>query len=325
MALTDHSDIYSALHEDGVNRLIDHLMRKRPTLFNYGTERIVRAASSPTSADRRLLCDFIEYDSEVLKRVDVPIPADADSPIMTEQNPLPVLGTDDLVALDYCIQVVEMAVDFAPTDLDLDTGDDVGLVLGPQQFAASVTVCAGLACPDDDEYDEILTQLQELRDRYGDELDDPDLRTELGLPIVPEPEALHCFCLRVSLVGSVELVERGAVSPVLVIEQSPRLVIDDLWLASLDEQKLSFPRGMTQSLECYLHSFVQLGLLPTLSATLEEVIPKTLEMEFIVFNLEATRMTVSLPTLDGVPNNPALEDDQFKLYVDVDLELVEEA
>lgn len=322
MPLTDNSDIYSALHEDGVNRMIDHLMRKRPSLFNYGTERLVDAATSRDAVKRRLLCDGIEYDPDVLKWVGEPIPADSDSPVMTEENPLPVFGTGGLVALDYCVQVADMSIDFAPTDVIIDDSDDVDRELGPQQFAASVTVCAGLACPDDDDFDEIRAELRELREQYGDRLDDDGLREELGLPIVPEPEAIHCFCLRVSVVGSVELVDRGVVSPILVIEQSPRLIVDDIRIDDLDGQGFSLPQGMAKSIECYLHSFIQLGLLPTLSTTLEEVIPKTLEMEFIVFNLEATRATVSLPTSGAIPNNPALEDDRFTMYVDVDLELV---
>ena len=321
MALTDHSNIYSALHEDGLNRLIDHLMRKRPSLFNYGTERLVDAAAGGR-VERRFLCASVDYAPEVLKRVGQPIPADADSPLMTEQGPLPVLGTDDLVALDYCVQVTEMELDFSPEG----DGDDGGPVvegegLGPQQFAASVVVCAGLACPDDDDFDAIADRLAELREAY-DDLDDPDRRAALGLPIVPEPETVHCFCLRVAVVGSVELVDRGAVSPVLVIEQSPHLVIDEIRIESFEDEKFSVPSGMAAGIECYLRSFVQLGLLPTLSRTLEEVIPKTLEMEFIVFDLEAARATVSLPTSEAVPNNPALEADEFRTYVDVDLEVV---
>ena len=323
MPLTDHSDIYSALHEDGIDRVIDHLMRKRPSLFNYGTERLVDAAASREKDDRRLLCDGIDHDPEVLKWVSDPIAADEDSPLMTEEDPLPVFGTDGLVALDFCVQVVDLDLDFSPSDVVIDGDDDVGR--GAQQFAASVTVCAGLACPDDDDLDEIRAELRDLRDRYGDRLNDDGLREELGLPIVPYPEAVHCFCLRATVVGSVELVDRGVVSPSLVIEQSPRLVVDDIVIDDLDGQDFSFPDGMERSIECYLHSFVQLGLLPTLSTTLEEVVPKTLEMEFVVFDLEATRATLSLPTSGAIPDNPALEDDRFKLYVDVDLEILEGA
>ena len=33
MALTDNCDLYGAVHEDGVNRIIRHIMRQRPSLL----------------------------------------------------------------------------------------------------------------------------------------------------------------------------------------------------------------------------------------------------------------------------------------------------
>ena len=44
MAHTDHSDVYGALHEEGINRVVTHLQHKRPSLFNYGTARVVAGA-----------------------------------------------------------------------------------------------------------------------------------------------------------------------------------------------------------------------------------------------------------------------------------------
>ena len=38
MALTDQSDIFASVTEDGLNRFAEHIMRKRPSLFNYGTQ-----------------------------------------------------------------------------------------------------------------------------------------------------------------------------------------------------------------------------------------------------------------------------------------------
>lgn len=314
MPFTDNSDIYSAIHEDGFNQIVLHAMRKRPSLFNYGTARLVDAAASREKGELGLLCGPVDYDDEVLKWTGEPIPADADSPVMTEQDPLPVLGTDGLVALDYCVQVAGMTVDFAPATVEDG--------LRPQGFAATLVVCAGLACPPDEEFDGITDRIGELRERYGDRLDDPGLRAELGLPIVPEPEEVHCFCLEVTVVGSVERVDRGPVSSLLTIEQSAKLVIDDVRIESTEGEGFSLPDGMERGIECYLHSFVQLGLLPALGTVLEEVVPKILEMEFLVFDLEATRTTISLPTSGSVPDNPSIEDDQLKTYVDVDLEVV---
>ena len=44
MAFTNNSDVYGAIREDGINRGIDHLKHKRPSLLNYGTARVVAGA-----------------------------------------------------------------------------------------------------------------------------------------------------------------------------------------------------------------------------------------------------------------------------------------
>lgn len=37
MAFTNHSGLFAAVHENGINATIGHLMRQRPSLFNYAT------------------------------------------------------------------------------------------------------------------------------------------------------------------------------------------------------------------------------------------------------------------------------------------------
>ena len=37
MAFTDRSDLFAAVHENGINATIGHLMWQRPSLFNYAT------------------------------------------------------------------------------------------------------------------------------------------------------------------------------------------------------------------------------------------------------------------------------------------------
>jgi hypothetical protein len=52
MAFTDHCDVFGAFHEDGFNRIIDHIRFQRPSMFNYATQAI---ADNPG-----LLCRPIE-------------------------------------------------------------------------------------------------------------------------------------------------------------------------------------------------------------------------------------------------------------------------
>ena len=52
MALTDHCDLFGAFHDDGFNRIVDHIRFQRPSMFNYATQAI---ADNPS-----LLCRPIE-------------------------------------------------------------------------------------------------------------------------------------------------------------------------------------------------------------------------------------------------------------------------
>ena len=40
MALTDHCDLFGAFHEEGFNRIVDHIRFQRPSMFNYATQAI---------------------------------------------------------------------------------------------------------------------------------------------------------------------------------------------------------------------------------------------------------------------------------------------
>ena len=59
MAFTDNCDLYAAVHDDGVNRVIRHLMRQRPSLFNYATADV--------AGNRELWCHKVDVTSDVVK------------------------------------------------------------------------------------------------------------------------------------------------------------------------------------------------------------------------------------------------------------------
>jgi hypothetical protein len=72
MAFTNHSGLFAAVHENGINATIGHLMRQRPSLFNYATLLFTQALSSQ-------FC--------------VPIaPPPGGGPLFTVEPQLPVLG-----------------------------------------------------------------------------------------------------------------------------------------------------------------------------------------------------------------------------------------
>ena len=93
MPFTDNSDIYFAIHDVGINRMVKHVMRKRPSLFNYGTSLFL---SNP-----RLLCEAIDVAPEVVS---------AGNPTIHVLDPLPVPGMS--AGLNFCVQLSKGEIDF---------------------------------------------------------------------------------------------------------------------------------------------------------------------------------------------------------------------
>ena len=95
MALTSNSDFYVAIQDAGINRLVRHVMRKRPSLFNYGTSFV--------SSNPQLLCKSVDAAPEVLQ---------AGNPLVSVLAPLPIIGTS--LALNYAVQLTKGELDFHP-------------------------------------------------------------------------------------------------------------------------------------------------------------------------------------------------------------------
>ena len=97
MAFTDNCDLYGASHEDGINRVANHITQQRPSLFNYGTAFV--------AANPHLLCKPIKVAPDV---------DNFSNPHITVEDPLPVLGTSGLIGLNFCFQITELEIDFYP-------------------------------------------------------------------------------------------------------------------------------------------------------------------------------------------------------------------
>lgn len=326
MAFTDNSDVYGALHEDGIDHVIDHLQHKRPSLFNYGTERVVAGAHARSNGfhvprTRRypfryhslVPCEAIPYAPEVRDQR-------WNNPLMTEEEPLPVLGTDGLVGLDYSVQVTDLGIDFAPPS--------DGNAFKEQQYAAHVSVCAGLGCPTDDAFDDALAAIERFRDYVGRREDlslaaalgNEDLLREFGLPVVPLADQLHCFCLDVAVIGRVTMVDRPTVEGPLTVPQSPKFHIEDIRITDLDElDEFPLPRGMVASIECYIEAFLRLAVFPSLAESIERTVQHVLSMQNPILTLAGVTATVSVSTSSAIPHNPAIEEDEFRMYVDLDV------
>lgn len=307
MAYTEHADLYGAVHENGLNKSIEHVQRKRPSLFNYGTDRI---AENP----QELLCRPIDAAREVI---------DNGNPLVTRQDPVPVIGTDGLVALEYGFQIPTVIIDFAPGD-EIPFPEDTDLAVGDQEFGIAAQICAGLACPGEE-------QLMELIDRVRTLRDDPDQREELDGPIVPTPRQrnMHCFCLVGFMIGTVEMGQPGIRTPNFTLDETPQFRTTDVAVsAGGDEMEwphpshgytstLELPEGFRRSLECYLEMTIELGILPEIADAVANVVPRLIRMVEDMFDVAGTTLEVSTASSGAIPNNPAIQEDELQLHLDV--------
>ena len=173
MAFTDRSEIYGAVHEAGVNLLLRHVMRQRPSLFTYATRFI---AEKP-----ELLCQRLEVSEMVHKY---------QNPVVGVRQPLPVVPIDKFLGLNFCLQVTDLEIDFHPGGVFALPPELNGLP--EQHFALRGQACAGLGCPPRAFLDEFVTP------KEGQEPPNE--------PVVPEVDELICFCLQLFVMGHFELV-----------------------------------------------------------------------------------------------------------------------
>ncbi len=286
MAFTDNSDLYGAVNEAGINLVVKHLKRQRPSLFNYGTEFI---AKTP-----KLHCHSIDADPMVLLR---------NNPLMSIESPLPILGTNNLLSLHYCIQFVNAQIDFHKSNaitLPSELGE-----LPEQHFAITAKVCAGLGCPDDRLTDYIEAFMDSFYEAIS--LDDivagkstaniAGLKTHRKRPdpITIPVDRLECFCLEVFAVCHIETRKVGNQHIF-----SPKL--DNIEIVNLA------PEGLENSIECYAEQVIRLGLLPRIRIALEKLVFDQLQI-----------VNVAIKPADSVATNPAIEDDELKVFIDMEV------
>jgi hypothetical protein len=280
MAFTDQSALYGAVHEDGFNNLIHHVMRQRPSLFNYGTTWV---AEDPFTR----LCRSPEVSADVIKR---------QNPIVTIEPVLPLVGGDGAYGLNFCAQLTDLRIDFSPGTLELPP--ELGR-LSEQQFALYAMACAGLGCPSKETLERFPPAPQPPirlpRDARGDRSDDGRPRRDtIALPT----DGLDCFCLDLFVVGHFTMA--GPVGEEVIEAKVDGLEIVDV-----------APKGMENSVECYLRLLLHYVLLPRLR----------LALPVLVFEILDGIAEITLKGSTTAPHNPAVEDDQIKVFVDVEVEV----
>jgi hypothetical protein len=266
MAFTDNCELYGAVHEEGANRVIRHLMLQRPSMFNYATADI--------AGNKELWCEPVEFTSDVTKYA---------NPIFTVLPPLPVLGVDSPpVGLSFCVQLLKF-------ELDVHKGTVFGLPpdlapLQEQHFAFHFRVCGGLGCPDN----KVLEQVPVLPPGRNQEGRDP-------LPPVHVRGRVECFCLEVYVVGHVE--------HAFILGQETLLgKVDGVEIVDIK------PEELENSIECYIRTAITLTLRQKLAIPLA-----TFLFSFPLFGMGT--VTLSPTPNPPVPNNPAIEEDQLKVFI----------
>lgn len=333
MAFTDNCSLFGAIDEDGINRVVRHFMRQRPSLFNYCTAYIRDHLD--------LMCEKIDVHPWVIAR---------QNPIVTVEDPLPIIGTDGSLGLNFCFQLTKAEIDFHPGNV-FTLPPQLGPPLKPQRFAFHVRVCGGLACASRDFLDKYRTpaliperEVRKLEVRSlqpAKTISVSPVRTtnfqsvdcnssqQVGYSpqaaaypqstgysvrearevkdkepvLAPPPTAipfdkLDCFCLDLYAVCHFEIT--GSVGNQRLVGKLDGLEIVDIQ-----------PEGLENSIECYMKLLIQMVILPKVSVALDKIV-------FEILDGAASITILPTPISPAVPFNPAVEDNKLKVFINVE-------
>lgn len=334
MPFTDRSDIYAAVHEKGINTVVRHLMRQRPSLFNYATPFFHQYP--------KLFCNPIEAAPTVLQ---------AGNPLFTEVEPLPIYGAPIPIGVNFCLQLTDAEIDFHPGNV-VRLPAELGK-LAPQHLAMRLKACVGLDCPPAEWIERMLPTIERLlveqqRLAIGEVKEQPgsprlsasafsqraagELASELagaeardllnsravvvrddlgkldvparGIVVLPTRE-LMCFCVELFAVAHFEWGSvPGSAQPWL------KTRLDGLEIVDLA------PMPMENAIECYLSTVLRLGILPQVIVPMEKLIfdvTSVLEEQGLSISQSITLQPSEVPA--DVPNNPAVEQDELRAFV----------
>lgn len=285
VALTSNSDFYVAIHDAGINRIVKHVMRQRPSLFNYGTSLLLR--------NPELLCQRVDVAPEVLL---------AGNPIITVLDPLPIIGTS--LGLNYCVQLTKGEIDFHPSNV-ISLPPELNPPLANQRLGVHFQVCAGIGCPISNLplHGRLPTSVLTSSKISASNVRVPtsDL-AGISLPgreitVLPTTK-LECFCLDLFATAGARIT--GSVGA-----QKIQPKVDGIEIVDLK------PEGLENSIECYALLALNQGIIPPLADSISTV---AFDMIDIPDNMGKIRVSASTT----VPNNPAIEQDQLKAFINVD-------
>jgi len=307
VTFTDRSPLYAAVHEDGINRMLRHLRRQRPSLFNYATSGFAQYL-------RPFLCVPIDATDKVLQ---------SGQPLFTTEQPLPVVGAVRPIGLEFCLQLTDATVDLSPGSI-LTLPPELG-TLADQQFALRASACFGLGCPDDRTLRELVVAMEAAAAAdmmptrpAPDPQTTPRSTSTSTAPafagngtdtpsVVPAGEVI-CFCLDVFGVGHIQWrTVAGDTEPWLTTR------LDGLEVVDIETVPAS---RLEDIVECYLRQVLELGVLPRLMLPMERLmfdVTRMLQDNAPNLGQQVTLVPAAVPA--DVPYNPAVEHDELRVYV----------
>jgi hypothetical protein len=235
------ADLYAAITDDTVNRIINLLHARVPFLFNY-----VAPSVRLRTNEAGQLMGFEELWLTCSEVVPVPPPG------VPRYRRIPSFELPGIaVKLPCSIQLIDLNFDFHPSDT-VTMPAELSPPLASQRFVIQAMIQFGLACvpPSVASTPRLQTYTHDI----------PITR----LPVLPV-ESLTCFLIEIFVTGHLVVVETGTPPT-----QQIKLEIDGL------EIKDIAPSGLEQAVECYLVAMLKGAILPELVLALQTIPINTL-------------------------------------------------
>ena len=292
MALTQFSDLFASVHENAINNVVLQMQRQRPSLFNYGTVTFVQKPNRLCQP----ITNFIDGDVNLFG-----------NPVVHKENLLTIPGYNGPYGMEYCLQLRELSIDIHPGNVHSLPPELTPLA--KQRFSLKGKVCVGLGCPET----EFLKEIAPVEKPFFPEL---DLGKDITQPNREPPKEdansagkdeppkapdrpVHfrepiCFCLDLFAVFHLEM-EGAADNPILALK------LDNLEMVDVK------PDGLENMVECFIKTMIIMSILPKVR----------LALRALVFNIAKVLTIEPTPVSANVPFNPALEDNQIKVFVNL--------
>lgn len=261
MAFTDNCDLFAAIHEDGINLVARHIMRQRPSLFNYATQYI--------KGHPELACHPVDHTIDV---------ANHSNPLFGEVSPIPIFGADaPPVGLNFCAQLVDARIDFYPGN-KITLPAELNPPLQPQHLSMMIKVCGGIDCPIKEFIDQIPPG-SPFPSNTGIAAEGQKQPPEL----VPPTRKLLCFCLTAFVIAHVERVTISGQTYLLG-------KVDGIDIVDIK------PDALEDSINCYLRTTIEVLLREKLAIPLEK-----LALSFPLFGMPISLQPTPNPPVPNNP------------------------